>query len=83
MVPCLRSLNHFEFTVVYGVRAHPKFIDLHENVQLFRLRLAEETIFFSIVYSCLLCYRLIDCRWVSLLVSSLFCPIFVPIPCFF
>ena len=36
MVPRLRSLSHFEFTVVYGVRAHPKFIDLHENVQLFR-----------------------------------------------
>ena len=57
MVPCLRSLNHFEFTVVYGVRAHPKFIDLHENVQLFRLDLLKR-LFFSPLY--ILAFFVID-----------------------
>ena len=51
MVPCfiLRSLNHFDFILVYGVREHPKFIDLHENVQLFRLDLLKR-LFFSPLY---------------------------------
>ena len=57
MVPRLRSLSHFEFTVVYGVRAHPKFIDLHENVQLFRFNLLKR-LFFSPLY--ILAFFVID-----------------------
>ena len=36
MVSCLifRSLNHFEFIFVYGVRDCSNFIELHEAVQL-------------------------------------------------
>ena len=36
MVSCLilRSLNHFEFTFVYGVRKGSNFVDLHVAVQL-------------------------------------------------
>ena len=57
MVPRLRSLSQFEFTVVYGVRAHPKFIDLHENVQLFRFNLLKR-LFFSPLY--ILAFFVID-----------------------
>ena len=36
MVSCLifKSLSHFEFIFVYGVRAYSIFIDLHVAVQL-------------------------------------------------
>ena len=33
MVSCFKSLSHFEFTFVHGVRMHFNFIDLHAAVQ--------------------------------------------------
>ena len=76
MVSCFifRSENHFGFIFVYDVRDCSNFIDLHVTVQLSSTLFAEETVF-SIVYSCILCRRLIDCRCVGLFLGSLFCSI--------
>ena len=52
-----RSLIHFEFLFVYGVRECSNFILLHVAVQFFQYRLLKRCFF--IVYSCLLCFRLI------------------------
>uniref|UniRef100_A0A8D0YAF9 Uncharacterized protein n=1 Tax=Sus scrofa TaxID=9823 RepID=A0A8D0YAF9_PIG len=59
MVSCLilKSLSHFEFTFVYGMRVFSNFIDLYAAVQLSQHHLFEETVF--IVYFCLLHQRLI------------------------
>ena len=48
-----RSLIHFEFIFVYGVRKCPSFILLQVVDQFSQHHLS----FFSIVYSCLLCQR--------------------------
>ena len=40
-----RSLIHFEFIFVYGVRKHSNFILLHVAVQFFPEPIIEETIF--------------------------------------
>ena len=65
MVSCLvfKSLIHFEFIFVYGVRevlASPIYMWLFTlpNTTYWRDHL------FSIVYFCLLCQRLLDCRCV-------------------
>ena len=50
------SLIHFEFVFVYGVRECSNFILLHVAVQFSQHYLFEKP---SIVYSCLLCHRLI------------------------
>ena len=73
MVSCLifRSLSHFEFISVYGVRERSNLIDLHVAVQLSQYHLMKRP--FPIVYSCLLCQRLVDCRCVGLFLGSLFC----------
>ena len=51
MVPGLtfRSLIHFEFIFVYGVRKYSNFILLHVAVQFFPAPLIEETVF-SLLY---------------------------------
>ena len=43
----LRSLSHFEFIFVYGVRECSNFIDLHVT-RTFPTPLAEETVFSSL-----------------------------------
>ena len=64
------SLIIFEFIFVFGVRERSNFILLHVAVQISPL--IEEAIFFPIVYSCLLCNRLIDLERISLFLSSQF-----------
>ena len=67
-----RSLIHFEFTFVYGVRECSDFILLHVAVQFSQHHLLKRLSFFSIVYSCLLCHRLIDHKCMGLFLSSIF-----------
>ena len=75
MLSCLtfRFLNHSEFIFIYGVRECSNFTVLHVAVQLSLYHLLKRL--FSIVYSCLLCHRLIDDRHVGLFLNSLFCSI--------
>ena len=75
----LKSLSHFEFIFVHGVRVCSNFIELHATVQLSQHHLLKRL--FPILYSCLLCRRLIDCRCIGLLLGSLFCSI-DPYVCF-
>ena len=83
MDSCLifKFLSHFEFTFVYSVKQCSNFIDLHAAVQLSQHHLLKRLSFLSIVYSCLFCPRLIDCRSVGLFLGSLFCSI-NPYVCF-
>ena len=50
MVSCLifKSVSHFEFIFVYGVRECSNFIDLHAAVQLSQHHLLEETVFYPL-----------------------------------
>ena len=63
-----RSLSHFEFTFVYGVKCS-NFIDLHTDIHFSQHHLLKRLLF-SIVCSCLLWYRLIDCRYMDLYLGS-------------
>ena len=67
-----KSSSHFELIFVYDMRVWSNFIVLHSAVQLFHHNLLKR-LFFSIVYSCLFCWKLIDCRCVDLFLGSLFC----------
>ena len=71
IVSCLtfRSLIHFEFIFVYGVRECSNFILLHVAVQFSQHHLLKRL--FSIVYPCLLCHRLVDWVIYFILLSSL------------
>ena len=60
-----RSLIHFEFIFVYGVRKCSNFIFLHVAVQFFQHH-SLRRLSFSTVYSCLLCNGLIIREWVYL-----------------
>ena len=91
MVSChtLRSLIHFEFIFVYGMRKCSEFNVLHVAIQFSQhyLLLIKETIFFSIAYCCLLYHRLIDQKHMGLF-WGLFCSIdlcvcFVSVPFYF
>ena len=75
MVSCLmfKSLNYFEFIFVHGERVHSSFIDFQAAVQFSQHRFLKRL--FPILYSCLLCQILIDCRCIGLLLGSLFCSI--------
>ena len=77
---------HFEFIFVYGVRKWFHVIPLPVAVQFSQHHLLTR-LSFPMVYSCLLCHRLIDHVSMDLLLGFPFCPIdlaiFVPIPyCF-
>ena len=74
MVSCLlfKFLSHFEFIFMYNVRECSNFIALHATLQFSQHHLLPNCLF-SIVYFCLLCWRLIDCRCVSLFLGSMFC----------
>ena len=56
----LRSLIHFEFIFVYGVRECSNFIILHAVAQFYHHHLLKRLS--STVCSCLLCHRLVDHR---------------------
>ena len=64
-----RSIILFEFIFVYGVTVCSNFLDLHVVASTFPVLPAEETI----VYSFLLCWRLIVLRYMGLFLSSVFC----------
>ena len=67
-----RSLIHFEFIFVYGIRKCSNFILLHVAVQV-PSTTSWRNCLFSIVYSHLLCCRLIHHRCVGLFLGFLFC----------
>ena len=67
-----RSLIHFEFIFVYGVKECSNFILLHAVVQFSQHHLMKRLSF--LVYSCLLCCRLIDHRCEGLFLGFLTCP---------
>ena len=80
-----RSLIHFKFIFVYGIRECSNFILLDVAIQFSQRQLLKRC-FPSILYSCLLHHRLGDPRYVSLSMGFLsystdlcFC-FFVPIP---
>ena len=82
-----RSLIHFEFIFVYGVKKCSNFNLLHVAVQFSQHHYGRDCLF-SIVYSCLLCHRLVDCRCMGLILGyypvSLICiSNFVTVPYFF
>ena len=65
-----RSLIHFEFIFVFGVREYSNFI----AVQFSQHHLLKVLSFLQgVIYSCLLCHRLIDHRCVGLFLG--FCPV--------
>ena len=69
-----RSLIHFEFIFVYGVRECYNFILLHVAVQFSQQHLLKRLSFPS-NYFCLLCHTLIDHKCVGLFLGSLLCSI--------
>ena len=69
-----RSLDHFEFIFVYGVRKCSNFFLLHVAVQFSQHRLLKRLSIF-IIYSCLLHHRLVDHMCVGLSLDFLSCSI--------
>ena len=67
-----RPLTHFEFIFVHGIRECSNFILLHVAVQFSSTTCWKDYLFF-IVYSCLLCHRLIDHRCKGLFLGFLSC----------
>ena len=68
-----KTLSHFEFILVHAMRVCSSLIDLHAAVQFCQHHLPKRL--FPISYSCLLCWRLINCRCLGLFIGSLFCSI--------
>ena len=64
-----RSLIHFEFIFVHGVKECPNFILSHFAVQFFQHHLLKSL--FSTVCSCLLCHTLVDHRCLGLFLGFL------------
>ena len=73
MMSCFmfKSLIHFEFIFVQGVRVYSSFADLYAAVHFSQHHL--ERLSFSHVIFLLLCWRLIDHRYLGLFLGSLFC----------
>ena len=72
--------NPFDIIFVYYVRRYFKYIALHDSVQFLQHRLLK--IFSPVVYSCLLCDRLIDLQLVDLFLDSLICSLGLFAYCF-
>ena len=64
------SVLHFEFIFVYSTRERSNFTLLHVAIQFSQHHLSKR-LSSSIVYSCLLCCRLIDYRWEGLFLGFL------------
>ena len=80
-----KPLSLFEFITVHGVRVCSNFIDLHAALQVSQHHLLKR-LFFPILYSCLLCQRWIDHRYLCLFlfihsVPLVWVSIFVLVPC--
>ena len=69
-----RNLFHFDFTIVCSMRKCSDLILLHVAIHFSQHPLLKDSLF-SIVYSCLVCHRLIDDWIVSLFLGSVFCSI--------
>ena len=67
-------LRSFRVYFCIWLKECSNFIDLHVTVQLSNITCWRDCLF-SIVYSCLLCWRLIDCRCMSLFLGPLCCSI--------
>ena len=65
-----KSLSHFQCIFVHGMRVCSNFTDLHADVQFSLHHLLKRL--FPILYSCLLCQRLIDRISMGLFLGSLF-----------
>ena len=83
-----KSLSHFEFIFVYGVRMCSNFIDLHATVQLSQHHLLKRLSFLH----CILYYPLSKINWILGVwvyfwalssAPSIHISVFVPIPCCF
>ena len=72
LVPVLifRSIIHFEFIFVYGIRKCSDFIILHVAVQFSQPHLLKGLFFLHCVFLPL-CHKLVDCRCLLLIVNSL------------
>ena len=77
-----RFLINFDFIFVYGIRKWSNVIFFTHSYLDFPASLIEETAFFSIVYSCLLCHKLGDPRHVGLSLGFYPVPIIL-FPCVF
>ena len=80
-----KSLNHFEFSFMYGVRMCSNFTGLRGTVQCSQHHYLRGGLF-SIVYSCLLCQRLVHHWCMGLFLGSYSVPLIhisisVPISC--
>ena len=75
MVSCLtfKSLSHFDFIFVHSVRVSLAL--LIYSFASFVQNTYWRDCLFHILYSCLLYWRLIDCRCVGLFLASLFLPL--------
>ena len=69
-----RSLIHFELIFVYGIKEWYNFIFWHVAVQFSQHHLLKRPTS-DIVWSCLLCHRLIDHRFMGLFLGFLSCSI--------
>ena len=81
----LKSLIHFKFILIYGVRRWSSFIFLHISIQFSQQYLFNKL---SLAHGvCLLPLSNIDYKRVSLFLGFLFCSIdlsvFMPVPCCF
>ena len=76
MVPCLifKYVNYFDFIFVYRVQECANFIGLHVLSSFPSTTYWRDYLLF-ILYSHLLCQRLIDCGCVCLFLDFLFCSI--------
>ena len=85
MVSCLilKSLSHFEFIFVHGMRVCSSFSDLNAAVQFPSTTCCRDS--FPTLYSCLICQRLIDSIvwvyfWAFYSVPLIYMSIFLTIP---
>ena len=69
-----KSLSHFAFLFIYGVKKCSNLIVIHVAVQ-FSQNYLFKRLSFSIVYSYLLCHTLIGQRFLDLFLDSKFCTI--------
>ena len=74
MMSCLmfKSWSYFEFIFVHGVRVCSSCIDFHAAAQFCQHHLLKRLFFSPILYSSLLCWRLIDPSCLGLFLDSLF-----------
>ena len=83
-----KSLIHFEFILVCGIRKWSSFIFVHISVQFSQHHLLNKLYLYLIVCACFLCQILIYQKgvvyfWTLYSVSLIYVSIFMPVPCCF